>query len=221
MKNRIIGNLIVFAMGLLSSQAVRAQGTLYVSSLGSPSAGAEAVGSDSSLAAIFATGSNPGGYALDSIQLAMAPASGTPHGFTVTLCSASVFAGAAPGASLGTLSGESDPVTGGVLTYTASDLMLSPSTMYYVVLTAETAIASGAYAWSVENSQPPAANGGWSASDYLITSSGGPFWEPIFTTPQYSITAAAVPEPGVFILLSCSGLFFIVWKVWRPQRSQT
>ena len=50
------------------------------------STGTAAVGSDSSLAEFFQTGSNPGGYTLDSVQLGMSDASGSPGGFAVTLC---------------------------------------------------------------------------------------------------------------------------------------
>lgn len=125
---------------------------MFVSSLGQPSTGSASVGSDSLLAAPFGTGNNPGGYELDSVQLAMTPASGSPNGFTVMVYSASVFASVLPESSLGTLTGSSDPVTGGFFTYTASSFMLAPNTPYFIVLNAATSVANGAYAWSFDNS---------------------------------------------------------------------
>jgi hypothetical protein len=59
--------------------------TAYLSNLGQSSTGSLAVGSDSWLAASFGTGTNEGGYELNSIQLAMTDASGNPSGFTVMI----------------------------------------------------------------------------------------------------------------------------------------
>jgi hypothetical protein len=50
--------------------------------------GSVSVGSDSWLAADFITGTSANGYSLDSIQLGMANASGSPTNFTVMLYSA-------------------------------------------------------------------------------------------------------------------------------------
>jgi len=86
MKNIVISGVIVLVVALLTPQIVQAQGTIYLSNLGQPSAGSLAVGSDSWQAAIFTTGTNADGYVLNSIQLAMTDAFGTPNGFTVMLC---------------------------------------------------------------------------------------------------------------------------------------
>jgi len=119
MENIIITGMSVLALALLAPQAAQSQGTMYVSSLGQPSTGSVAVGSDSWQAEFFATGKNPGGYLLNSIQLAMAPASGAPSLFTVTLYSAQAGPIAdLPGSSLGILNGSSDPVTSGLYNYT-------------------------------------------------------------------------------------------------------
>jgi hypothetical protein len=84
---KIISSSIV-AIGLFSQQFLQAQGTMtYLSNLGQPTVGTNAVGSDSWLAAGFYTGTNAGGYLLDSIQLGMANASGNPTNFTVMLYS--------------------------------------------------------------------------------------------------------------------------------------
>jgi hypothetical protein len=87
MKNLIVGSVIAFAAGLLIPQTLWSQGVTYISSLDLPSSSMAAIGSDSSLATAFSTGSNVGGYSLDSVQLAMASGSGDPGGFTVALYS--------------------------------------------------------------------------------------------------------------------------------------
>jgi hypothetical protein len=161
MKNKFFGCVIVIAAGLLAAQTAHSQGTVYISTLNQPSAGSAAVGSDSWLAVAFYAGSNPGGYALDSVQLDMTPASGDPSGFTVQLYAGGDYmGGVAPASSLATLTGSSDPVTAGLYNYAASGVTLYPSTPYFIVLTAGTPVASGAYAWSYENTSPSSTSGG-------------------------------------------------------------
>jgi len=219
MKNLVINGVIVFAAVFLTPQAAESQGTLYVSSLDQPSAGSLSVGSDSWEAAGFIrTGNNPGGYALDSIQLAMTPASGSPNGFTVMLYSANIVSQNLPGSSLGTLTGSSgDPVAAGLYTYTASGLSLSPSTDYYIVVTAGTPVASGAYAWSFENTAPAASSGGWQGDDGFWDSSDGSHWHFANGEPQFALTATTIPEPETLYLLGLPGVLFLVWRRWRAS----
>jgi hypothetical protein len=79
MRKLIIGSIIV--VGLLAPQITQAQGTIYLSNLGSESGSGLAVGSDSWQAEPFKTGTNAGGYVLDSVQLAMVNDFGIPSGF--------------------------------------------------------------------------------------------------------------------------------------------
>jgi hypothetical protein len=220
MKNMIIGGLIVVAVNVLAPQTARSQGAItYLSSLGQPSAGSAAVGSDSWQATWFKTGNNPGGYALDSVQLAMTGASGAPSGFTVMLYSTDVPAGPPfPETSLSTLSGSTDPETGGTYTYTASDITLYPSTFYLIVLTAETAVGSGLYAWTFANSSP-SSTGGWIGSDYFFTSSDGSssFWQPTTDDPEFALTATPIPEPETLGLLGVPGLLIFAWRRWLAK----
>src|ERR1035438_9179425 len=85
MRKTIISGIIASVFGLLAPHIAQAQGTLYVSSLGLTSSGSASVGSDSWLATDIRTGTNAGGYLLNSVQLALADASGTPSGFTAML----------------------------------------------------------------------------------------------------------------------------------------
>ena len=151
---------------------------------------------------------------LDSVQLAMTPATGAPNDFTASVYSVGTAQwGALPGSSVGTLSGSTDPVTGGIFTYTASDLTLSASSIYFIVLTAGTAVSSGAYAWSVENTSYASVSGGWDAYELVMSSSDGLVWKG--TSPdclQYSLTATAVPEPDPLYLLGLPALLFFAWR---------
>ncbi len=122
--------IIMVSVILLTQQITQAQGTIYLSNLGQPSAGSLAVGSDSWVAAMFQTGANAGGYVLNSVQLGMADASGNPSGFTVMIYANIVPPiGIFPGNSLGTLTDSLNPVTSGIYTYTPrSSLTLLPGT---------------------------------------------------------------------------------------------
>ncbi len=75
MRHIVLGSVAALVVAL-SPYPTQAQGTLYLSSLSQTYTGAKAVGSDSWLTELFVTGSNPGGYTLDSIRLGMADASG-------------------------------------------------------------------------------------------------------------------------------------------------
>jgi hypothetical protein len=221
MKNAIISGVIVLATGLLTPQAAQSQGTVYVSNLNQPSTGSAAVGSDSWLAAEVFTGSNPGGYVLDSIELAMTPATGDPSGFTVQLYTSKAYNGAfAPDSSVATLTGSSDPATAGLYAYTASGLTLSPSGDYFIVITSGTPVASGAYAWSYENTSTATATGGWGGGGYNQASDGihwGTTNAEAQDQLQFDITATAVPEPDTLVLLGLPGVMFFVWRRWQKK----
>ena len=80
----------------------QAQGTLYFSSLGQTPTGSAAIGSDSWIAQGFGTGTNTGGYILNSVQLLMDGASGGPNGFAISIYTKS---GNSPQNNLGNLVG--------------------------------------------------------------------------------------------------------------------
>ena len=214
----IVVGVVVFAVALLAPQIVQAQGTMtYVSSLSQTSTGSPSVGSDSWLAAGFYTGTDPSGYTLSSIQLAMTDASGNPNGFTVMLYTAISGAGPLPGSSLGTLDGSLNPVTGGIFTYTpGSSLTLSPNASYFIVLTAGTIVANGAYSWS-ENTFPASSSGGWFAENGVLQSSNGTsHWSAIPGIGQFAINATAIPEPGVLGLFGLGSLAFL----WHRRKAK-
>jgi len=218
MKKITMRDVIVFAVALLAPQITQGQGTMtYLSNLGQASAGSLAVGSDSWLATRFFTGTNAGGYVLDSIQLGMADASGNPSGFTVMLYSSLIIA-IRPGSSLGTLNGSLNPVTSGIYTYTPdSSLTLPAYTYYYIVLTAGTTVANGAYEWSYAGVNSYNRSGGWFSLGPVVTSSNGSSWNSISGAyPQFAINATPVPEPSPsFLLLLGSGIFIYVRRAFH------
>jgi hypothetical protein len=144
MRRRIISIIIASVFGLMAPEMIQAQGTMtYLSNLDQPSAGSLAVGSNSWVAAGIYTGTNPGGYVLTSIQLGMIDASGNPSGFTAMLYyPLSGGPPSGPGRYIATLDGSLNPVSAGTYTYAAhSNLTLSRSTEYFIVLNAGTAVA--------------------------------------------------------------------------------
>ena len=216
---RAVAALVWTAGILLAPQIIQAQGTIYLSNLGQPSASSMAVGSDSWLAALFRTGTNADGYALNSVQLGIADASGRPDSFTAMIFTGFSPVGALPGNNIGTLNGSTDPATGGSYTYTpVSNLMLSPSTYYFIVLTAGTAIASGAYEWSLASEYSYNPSGGWSGGGFVMLSNDGSSWNPLsIVYPQFAINATPIPEPGVFGLFGLGGLFL----AWHRRKAKT
>jgi hypothetical protein len=200
--------------GLFTAQIARGQGSVtYVSNLEQASAGVYPLGGNSWLAALFATGSNAGGYGLDSVQLGMADAlSGSPGSFTVMIYSRANSPAVSPGSSLATLVGSADPATAGEYTYTpTTTLMLTPGTFYFIVVNSTmTAGGGGAYEWSDTGADNYNPIDGWSAGG-SIASMDGTIWGDVPTTSgflQFAINATPAPEPGVVGLLAVGALAF-------------
>jgi PEP-CTERM motif len=217
-KHHTTAVIVFFAL-----QLIHAQGTTYLSNLGQSSTGSLAVGSDSWLAVDFTTGNNAGGYLLDSVQLAMADASGNPNGFTVMIYNALVGSGITPGDSLGTLNGSDNPSTAGIYTYTpTTDVMLSSHTIYFIVLTTETVVANGAYNLSYAATFSYNPSGGWAVGNdessvaVFHSSHNGLSWIGNDGNLQFALNATAIPEPSAsWLLLLGGGVLFYVRRTFN------
>jgi hypothetical protein len=221
MKKQIANGIIILSLARLSPSFAEAQGTVaYVSNLGRSQAGSLAVGSDSWVGNEFTVGTNTGGYALNSVQLAMADAVGNPNGFTVTLYAN--WAGPTSGHGTGDVSfilsllGSTNPSTAGIYTYTPQTaLYLSQNYIYSVVLTAGTPVANGSYNWS-EGDGALGLSDGWNSVYYLFYSSDGLTWSSNPTSygnyPEFAVSAVAAPEPGVSAFWGIGILLFCPWR---------
>ncbi|HVU26590.1 MAG TPA: choice-of-anchor R domain-containing protein [Verrucomicrobiae bacterium] len=220
-------NLVLLLAGLLCPIFMQAQGTLYLSNSGVTPMGSAEIGSDSWIGQSFYTGTNPDGYTLDSIQLLMNSAIGNPDNVTVSIYSWTSGTGA-PGTEIASLTGF-NPSTGGLYTYTASGITLLPSTdgaeqSYFVVVTASTPVAVGAYDWSAANTEQQQLsefiqNDGWLFHDEYFSSTDGSTWtktirQDIF---QMAIYATPIPEPQIYAVLGLS-LAYIGFRRFRRSK---
>jgi hypothetical protein len=213
----LISNIIVLMVSLLTQQIAAAQGTVYMSNVGQPSTGSEPAGSNSWLAAGFVTGTNASGYIINSIQLDMLDATGNPSDLTVSLYTSNIAAGS-PDTELGALTGSLSPTTAGVYTYTLPfNHTFHPDTFYFIVLTAGTDVADGAYEWNLSTAHSYNPSGGWINGGPFLTSSNGSSWNGVAGIyPQFAITATAVPEPSPSLLLLLgSGIFIYIRRAFR------
>jgi hypothetical protein len=199
---------LVLMAGLLAPRLAQAQGTLYVSNLGQTPAGTASIGSDAWIAQAFYTGANSSGYSLNAIQLLMDAGSGSPDGFDVSLYSDS---GGVPGNDLGSLAG-SDPAAGGLFTYTSAGLPLASQTLYFIVATAATPVAQGAYDWSYVYTS--AGNNQWEIYPLSGSSSDGSSWtmQGRAETFQMGIYAAEAPEPSTLALAGLGLACLVFWR---------
>ena len=205
---------ITLAIGLLLPQVVPAQSTLYLSTLGQASGVNTVVGSDSWRAVGFVSGTNQAGYQLDSVQLLMGPATAGASGFRAMLYTAT---GVMPGNNLGSLIG-SDPFSTGLYGFAASNIALTPSTQYFVVLTAETSLADGTYAWSIQSGFHNNASDGWRLSGDYLASTGGSDWAGYRPNPfQFAISASPIPEPAAAAVIG-SGLACLLLRGRKPRQ---
>ena len=135
-----------------------------------------------------AASGNPGGF-----DVSIYSKTGDPHSFTLP--------GDTVHSSLGSLSGL-DPSAGGLFTYTASGISLSPSTFYFVVVTAATPVSQGAYDWSAAGSFTQNSATSWTIDDAYFSSSDGSSWTQTIRQDvfQMAIYTTATPEPATLAL---------------------
>jgi len=172
----------------------RAQGTLALSNLGERGVG---YGVGDSIQA-FLTGSSSGGYILDSVTLEMGAWLGYANDFTVGIYTDGL---GEPGTVLGSLSGSRDPEIRGEYVYTASNVNLSPSSIYWIMVSSQPTGTPppplppvGGYAWQVTDSPVYVSEDGW--RPITNGSSAGPG-----NVLQFGIEATPIPEPATLTLV--------------------
>jgi len=189
MKHRLIHGILFVLAACLSPS--RAQ-TTYVSNSTDTPGGVIAYNTQW-LAESFITGANPDGYLFDSTMLSLSQA-GTPT-FSVFLYDNNANF---PGTSLATLNDT------GSYKFTSPGLALTPSTTYWVVITASLPFDSSNYiAWNIDGTIP-VATGGWSINtlDRADSATSGASWG--YSGGNYGLSVAAtavVPEPSTCALL--------------------
>jgi len=204
--------------GFLPS-TLHAQGTIYYSNLGATPTVSAAIGSDFWVAQPFFTGTNAAGYFLNSVELLMASASGNPAEFALHIYSSNPSTFELPGNNLAILNGL-DPLSGGIYGYNSlSSLILSPSTAYFIVATANTPLTVGAFNWSATRSDDSVTGiEGWGRYTYYYSSAGGQIWH--FSREynfQFAINATAVPEPSALALAGIGGLLLAGTRLCRRK----
>ncbi len=199
----IVSAIMILLRGLLSS--LQAQGKIYVSNLGSPTAGNLPVASDAWLSTWFQTGPSPAGYSLNSIHLSMGTATGNASGFSVMLWDFQQQQ------SIANLTG-SAPATNGLYTYSAANFFLQPSSVYWFAIKGGTPAATGSFHW---NYSPlvgfiPGVDG-WDGGGAYQTSIDGQQWSRLGNvgTLQFAVNATAIPEPSGLALFGLGGLLLL------------
>jgi hypothetical protein len=206
-----VASLVVI---MASAQTTLAQGTLYVSNLELAPSGQTAVASDYWLAQGFRTGDHPAGYDLNSIQLRMAPGTGSPSGFEVMVLNQT--SSLEPLGVIGRLSGP-DPGAGGVFSYSSQGIRLSPSSYQFIAVKGATAANEGQYSWSSAARTSWVETDGWGVLQYRYSSADGVTWnrESRADSFQLAIYATPVPEPSVMALAGLGLGMLWFGRRWR------
>lgn len=202
-----------------------AHGAVVLSNLGQTQADYDAVSgpmsAEVSHAVQFTTGSSAGGYTLDSVRISIRFVSGSAGnnsvnngGFSLSIYN---HDGTYPDTVRGTLTGNANPATTGLYTYTASGISLAPSTSYWVV--ARVTSGDSTYLWNFADSASlDNPSTGWTlSSSYAETfnlSTPTPTWDILSGTPsmlEINATATPVPEPAEYAAVSALGLAGAAW----------
>ena len=204
----------LFTLLVADSCSVQAQ-IPSLSNLAQPSFSGHAVASNSWIAQPFFPAASAVGYNLDSIQLLLGSTSGNASGLSVAVYSGS----RKPQTPVGFLSG-TDSTSGGIYNFTSSGITLSPQTLYWIVLTAETPSSNGNFLWERSSSQSYFSPSGWTMGLSFVSSEDGSSW--LQTTPypmQFALYSSEVPEPSSLMLVGLGGSLLFT-RLARKSRSK-
>jgi hypothetical protein len=204
--------LLAMAGVVAAPLSSNAQSITYLDHPGSVINSGQAIQSDSWLGISFQTGTNSGGYSLDSMTMYNAGIAGNPSGFQFLLYADNM---GVPGSEIELLSGAS-PTGVGNYTFTSSGVTLAPNTVYWAVATAaDSSISGNSYYWAFD---PNAATtiDGWSLGIDASSLGGGDSWYSsggVGSPFTLSINAEPTPEPGAFSLMGL-GLLAVAGRKW-------
>jgi hypothetical protein len=215
MKSRVqILALILFLLGFAATPRAEAQGTVFVSNLGSTNLVFVGLGPNYWMAQPFETGTNSSVYILNSVQLTMlvtGPSSGT--NLQVSLYSNN---SGVPGSSLAPLIG-SDPTSSGLCTYTASGVTLAPSATYWILVSSGlTQFGFPVFLAGATQTTNYVSSGGWGLSAPMYSTDLTTWQAASYDAAQIAIRAT-VPEPSPCVLIGL-GLAWLLFL--RRKKSQ-
>ena len=186
----VIRNKILVAVASSLIVPTYAQAQTIVDNTASTISGSDVIDSNNWLANSFTMDGTS--RSLQSVTLSLADGNAVGGTFQVQVWD---DGGSKPGTVIATLSGNSDPLTENIYSYTPSaTVTLSANTKYWVV--AEASTTSGIYNWNIANpsvSTGVGTLGGWSG-----TADAGSFWTAENNTGPFMFNVTAVPEPSSY-----------------------
>ncbi len=187
-----------------------ASAATLLSNIGQTPVGSLAIANDSWRAERFFTGTNSGGYSLNSIQLQFGTPVGVPSGISLGIYDYNYDGNSTtPGNLLHSLTG-ADPSGNGVSTFQSSGLVLKPYSTYFIVATATTPLTAGSFQWDITSWVDRAHVFDFGAGGLLYHSSDGQSWT--ISRPNnfvFSVNATVVPEPASLALCLCGGIIAV------------
>lgn len=195
-----------------------AQGVVYLNNTGNTVAGYWAMGRDASaVGAEFQTGSNEGGYAVNTLQLLFGTPTGNPQltTFTIELCADN---SGAPGSVIYYFDPGQNPLAAGLNTFTATPNTLFPnndglsanSDYWLLILVTGGQLGPDAYNLSFTTDTAIVSPDGWMNVGNIASSQGG--------LPMFTLDATAVPEPSSFTLLAMTFMGLLPLAYQRLRR---
>jgi hypothetical protein len=203
---------MLFLLGFAATPTAEAQGTVFVSNLGSTNLVFVGLGPNYWMAQPFETGPTSSVYILNSVQLTMlvtGPSSGT--NLQVSLYSNN---GGIPGSSLAPLIG-SDPTSSGLCTYTASGVTLAPSATYWILVSSGLTQFGGFPVFLAGATQTTnyVSSGGWGLSAPMYSTDLLTWQAASYDAAQIAIRAT-VPEPSPCVLIGLG----LVWLLFLRRK---
>jgi hypothetical protein len=152
---------------------------------------------------------------LNSIQLQLGTPIGMPSGFSLGIYDGNV---STPGNLLQSLVG-TEPTGSGVFTFQSSGLALQPNSAYFIVATASTPLASGAFQWDVTSWVDQAHVFDFGAGGLLFESVDGHAWA--YSRPNnfmFAVNATTIPEPSAMAFVGLGSLLLATNRFIRLRK---